>query len=130
MKTTIVGARTRSLRENRNWSQEDLARESGLKRPHISLIETGDRMPGAETLVKLADTFGVSIDYLLGRSENPAVAPAANHPSMRDPRFIDIANIWAMLTDLNFEPGLTALHKLALAFRTTYEEKRKPPDED
>jgi len=50
-KTTIIGARTRSLRENRNWSQEDLARESGLKRPHISLIETGDRMPGAETLV-------------------------------------------------------------------------------
>jgi transcriptional regulator with XRE-family HTH domain len=95
----IIKARVRSLREHRNWSQEDLARESGLKRPHISLIETGDRIPGAKTLVKLADALGTSLDFLTGRTDNPAAIPSVNHPALKDPDFAALAALWPRLAD-------------------------------
>lgn len=37
----------------------------------ISRYETGERQPGMAELILLADYFDVSIDYLLGRTENP-----------------------------------------------------------
>lgn len=137
MKTTIIGARTRSLREHRNWSQEDLARESGLKRPHISLIETGDRMPGADTLAKLADALQVSVDFLMGRSDNPAIAPSPNDPALHDPLFSDLLEAWRLLSelaDLGDEAGRnakTALRLQAEAYKNLAAErlKRKKAEE-
>ena len=37
----------------------------------ISRYETGEREPGINELIKLADYFGVSVDYLIGRTDNP-----------------------------------------------------------
>lgn len=96
----IIAARVRSLRDYKDWSQEDLARESGLQRPHISLIENSERIPGADSLVKLATALETSTDYLLGRTDSPAAYPTTvNHPALKDPLFQDFLVLWPRLDD-------------------------------
>jgi len=91
---TTVGVRVRSLREYKNWSQEDLARASGLKRPHISLIENNERTPGAGSLIKLADALGTSIDFLVDRIDDPNPRPIPNNPALFDPMLQEFIAGW------------------------------------
>ena len=58
----------RALRKERGLTQNQLANELQFTRSTIANYEQGNRLPQIETLSKLADYFGVSIDYLLGRS--------------------------------------------------------------
>ena len=60
--------RIRELREERNMRQSDLARETGIDQRTISNYETGKSAPDCYALVRLADFFNVSIDYLVGRT--------------------------------------------------------------
>jgi len=60
------------LREHKNITMEELANHLGLTRSAISLYESGKRQPDFDTLKKLAKYFNVSIDYLLGYSDNPS----------------------------------------------------------
>lgn len=66
--------RLRSAREQRNLSQTDLSKRSGLQPSAISHFETGKRAPSFDNLRRLADALGVSIDYLLCRSASPDVS--------------------------------------------------------
>ena len=68
-----LGSRIRELRRSRGWSQLDLARRAGLaSKSVISYYELGDRYPSYETLLRLADVFGVSTDFLLrGSAAHP-----------------------------------------------------------
>lgn len=59
-----LGARVRRLREKRKWSQEDLAHESGLARSFAGAIERGEKDLRLTTLVKLANTFEITIAQL------------------------------------------------------------------
>ena len=61
----------RGAREGKNLSQTDLAERSGLQPSAISHFETGKRAPSFENLKRLADALTVSVDYLLGRAEEP-----------------------------------------------------------
>ena len=60
------GLRLRELREKKRLSQQQLADWLGLTRPSISNYENNTQTPPADTLVRLADIYGVSVDYLLG----------------------------------------------------------------
>lgn len=60
--------RIRDLREDRDLRQSDLAKATGIDQRTISNYETGKTAPDAYALIKLADFFQVSIDYLLGRT--------------------------------------------------------------
>jgi len=91
---TTIGARVRSLREHKNWSQEDLAKESGLRRPHISLIENNERTPGAGSLIKLADALQTSIDFLVNRTDDPNPRPIPNNPILLDPMLQELIAAW------------------------------------
>ena len=53
------------LRQEKNWSQDKLAQKIGVTRILIGKYERGQTVPSADTLQKLAEIFGVSIDYLL-----------------------------------------------------------------
>ncbi len=55
-----VGINLRRLRHEKEWSQEDLAFESGLHRTYVSGIERGVRNPTLLILEKLAKTLGVA----------------------------------------------------------------------
>jgi len=59
--------RLRSVREERGYSQAELANKSGLQPAAISHFETGQRSPSFENLKRLSDALDISVDYLLGR---------------------------------------------------------------
>lgn len=62
----VLGARVKQLRKERGWSQEELAEAVGAAGAHqISRYENGQTTPSTETVIKLAEVFDVSLDYLL-----------------------------------------------------------------
>ena len=63
--------RVRTLREARGLSINDLAQEISLSKATVGHWETGLRLPSLEVIDALADYFGVSTDYLLGRTDEP-----------------------------------------------------------
>lgn len=60
--------RFKTLRQSKGLSQYRLADELGISRARISNYELGEREPNFSTLCMIADYFGVTTDYLLGRS--------------------------------------------------------------
>ncbi len=65
----MLGERIKKLRESKGLTQKELANQLGLTDGAIGFYEVGKRNPPLDTLNKLADFFGVSIDYLLGRTD-------------------------------------------------------------
>ena len=63
--------RLKELREKRRLSQITLAMELNLNQNSISRYENGEREADYSTLIAIADYFNVSVDYLLGRTDNP-----------------------------------------------------------
>lgn len=63
--------RLKELRKAKGLTQHQLANELGVTRQAISLYEKGDREPKISTLIKLADYFDVSVDYLIGHEKTP-----------------------------------------------------------
>lgn len=62
-----IGERIAQLRKNRSMSQFQLAKTLNIATSTLGMYETNKRKPNMEMLEKIADFFGVSIDYLLGR---------------------------------------------------------------
>ena len=60
--------RIKDLREDRDLRQIDVATATGIDQRSLSNYETGKTSPDAITILKLADFFGVTCDYLLGRT--------------------------------------------------------------
>lgn len=63
--------RIRDLREDHDLKQSDLAQYLKCTQVCYSYYENGHRDIPTDILIKLADYFHVSIDYLLGRTDNP-----------------------------------------------------------
>lgn len=62
-------SRLKKLRKSKGVTQQELANELRYSQQVISNYEAGEREPQIQTLIKLADYFDVSIDYLVGRSD-------------------------------------------------------------
>lgn len=65
------GERVRTLRMKKNIKQSDLGKIIDLSDNAISDIERGYRLTSMEKLEALAAYFDVSVDYLMGRTDNP-----------------------------------------------------------
>ncbi len=65
--------RLKELRNMRGISQVKLAIDLHMNQNSISRYECGEREADYSTLIKFADYFDVSIDYLLGRTDNPKI---------------------------------------------------------
>lgn len=63
--------RLKKLRKEHNITQLKLAMDLNMNQNTISRYENGEREAGYKELIMIADYFDVSVDYLLGRSENP-----------------------------------------------------------
>ena len=63
--------RLKELRKSRKLSQQKLSMDLKINQNSISRYETGEREADYTTLIRLADYFNVSIDYLLERTDNP-----------------------------------------------------------
>lgn len=72
MNRDIFRTRLTVLRKKKHMTQAEMAALLGITRSAYTCYETGVTMPAAEGLCKLADLFDISVDYLLGRKEDPA----------------------------------------------------------
>lgn len=69
--TEIVGKRLRTLREGVKLSQKKIADMIGTSQVSINRYESGGGAPPLKTLLRYADYFDVSLDYILGRTDKP-----------------------------------------------------------
>lgn len=67
----IVGQRIRSLREGVRLSQAKMGEILGAKQSSLNRYELGLTSPPLEILLKYADYFDVSLDYIFGRTDKP-----------------------------------------------------------
>ncbi len=61
------------LRKSRGYTQIALQMKTGIEQSLLSKFENGERVPPTETLIRLADFYNVSIDYILCRTETPEI---------------------------------------------------------
>lgn len=69
-KTYDIGIRLKKLRLSRDITQKRFGEMFGLAESTIGMYERDERKPDYETLIRIADYFEVSIDYLLGRDQH------------------------------------------------------------
>ena len=79
-----------ALRRGRNLSQRQAAADLGISQALLSHYETGAREPGLKFVCRACDYYGVTADYLLGRSAHPGDV------SIRDSRAF-LAEVRSML---------------------------------
>ncbi|REK59007.1 MAG: transcriptional regulator [Geobacillus sp.] len=92
-----VGDRIRELREERDWSQREFAKRVGINYSVVNRIELGKRNVEDHELAKIADVFGVTTDYLLGRTDNP------NPPEDDDKELGTLAKINQLIKEYGIE---------------------------
>lgn len=63
-----IGSKITELRKQNKWSQADLAKAVHASRDIIGKYERNENAPSIEMAQKIADVFGVTVDYLLGKS--------------------------------------------------------------
>ncbi len=61
--------RLKELRKAKGMSQLKLAMDLNMNQNTISCYENGEREPGINELIRIADYFNVSVDYLVGRTD-------------------------------------------------------------
>ncbi len=64
-----IGTRLKELRKDKNITREDLAEKTDIKIYSLIAYEDGKQLPPIDNILKLADYFGVSLDYLTGRTD-------------------------------------------------------------
>ena len=69
MKGNFFGIKLKELRIEKGLSQRKLGELLGFCNQTVSFWETGSREPDLDALIKIADFFEVSVDYLLGRED-------------------------------------------------------------
>lgn len=72
MKKPALGLRLLELRQSHNLTQKQLCENLNIGRSTYSYFETGSRLPDIETLVMFANYYEISVDQLLGLSNDPA----------------------------------------------------------
>lgn len=79
----MLGIRIAILRISKGWSQAELAQQIGVSASAVGMYEQGRREPSLGILVRLAQEFSVTTDYLLmGETPHSAPSAAAELPSI------------------------------------------------
>ena len=69
----MLGQRINELRTAFGWNQVVLSKKLGVSKQTVSNWENENIQPSVDALVRLADLFGVSTDYLLGRDQKRTI---------------------------------------------------------
>ena len=69
----IMSTNLKKLRLQKKKTRLNVQMETGIEQALLSKYESGKRIPPTETLMILADYYNVSMDYIMGRTENPLV---------------------------------------------------------
>lgn len=65
-----IGSKITELRKAQNWSQADLADKIQVSRVIVGKYERNEAAPSIDIAKKIADAFGISLDYLVGEGQN------------------------------------------------------------
>ncbi|MDS0525497.1 helix-turn-helix transcriptional regulator [Clostridium sp. SHJSY1] len=65
----MLGDKIKNLRQSMNLTQEQLCNKIGIAQSTLGMIESNKRSAGKKTLIKIADFFNVTVDYLLTDDE-------------------------------------------------------------
>ena len=65
----------RAMREDHDWSQTELAQKLGMSQTGYPKYETGENDVPTAILIQLAEIYQTSVDYLLGRTDDPRPYP-------------------------------------------------------
>ena len=65
--------RLKTLRKSRGYTQISLQMHTGIEQALLSKFENGERVPPTETLMKLAEFYNVSMDYIMCRTDKPDI---------------------------------------------------------
>ena len=101
--------RMSELREAKGMSAREAAKQIGVPPTTYHNWEKGEREPNSDMLIKLADFFGVSIDYMIGRSEERA----AKHLTAATGEEDDLLRLFRRMSD----DGKAALLAVARAIK-------------
>ena len=83
MDSNIISARLRELRAKKDVSQDVAADAVNISRVGLARYETGQRIPVVKIAARLANYYGVSVDYLLGKDSTD---PTEKAPTPDDAR--------------------------------------------
>lgn len=72
---SAIGERIKELRLEKKVTQKEIAEGIGINPVSVQRFEYGSMRPRLDTLISLADYFDVSLDYLVGRSDDPRRLP-------------------------------------------------------
>ena len=78
----MISQRLKELRKLRQMAQADVAARISVSRQAYAMYESGRREPSLECLVRMADVFNVSIDYLLERTGSRRPYPALSEEDL------------------------------------------------
>lgn len=67
----MLNERLKKIRKENNETQQEMADNLNVSQRTVANWEAGDRMPSYDVLIKIADKYNVSTDYLLGRTDVP-----------------------------------------------------------
>lgn len=68
-----MSAPLKELRKEKGLSRIAVQMQTGIEQALISKYENGERVPPTETLMQLADFYGVSMDYIMGRTDRKEI---------------------------------------------------------
>ncbi|WP_152946161.1 VanZ family protein [Desulfofundulus thermobenzoicus] len=124
---SLFGERLAFLRQQKGLSQAELARLLGVGQSTIAMYEKNKRLPDYQFLIRLANFFGVSTDYLLGRVDQPhfsgdeKVMDVKLHAVAIDPLF---AGLLRRVSDLTEEKKQTLAEYWELALEYVKSKKK------
>lgn len=101
MGNSLLSKRIKKLRKQNGWYQKDIANKLNVKSNTLSGYENGTRSPDPDMLMKIADLYGVSVDYLLGRNDNPS--EPGYHKKKTISEFLDIDLMFKDMEKLSAE---------------------------
>lgn len=123
----VLGYRLKLARQHKNMTQMEAAEKLGISNGTLSGYERNYRDPDTETLAKLAELYGVSVDWLTGRTDHPnsnVVRKKSEEDQMQ--RKIDFYRELAKKYSIDIENPDTRrkLEKLVQLFFQEYEQKK------
>ena len=111
-----LGTRVRKLREDRGWTQEELAQAIAIEPATLSRYETAKKAFPLDVLRRIATSLRVPLGHLIldgGTSGTSKLADAPNYDRLVDPRHAEVLDVWRKIPAGRRKLALRLLRTLA-----------------
>ena len=112
----LLGTRVRKLREDRGWTQEELAQAIAIEPATLSRYETAKKAFPLDVLRRIAASLRVPLGHLIadgGAAARSKLADAPNYDRHADPRHAELLDVWRKIPAGRRKLALRLLRTLA-----------------